>query len=117
MAVMQFPAAEPITKDDLAPEFSEDALALDFTSRCGDKLQYCAQWGVWLEWDGTRWKFEKTLHAFDLARFVAREFANAPKGPARKSRAEARLHQSKSLPVPIGDMPQRSIFGTPTRGC
>lgn len=84
MAVMQFPAAEPFTKDDISPEFSEDALALEFTSRYGHKLRYCAQWGAWLEWDGTRWQFEKTLHTFDLARVVAREFANAPKGPGMK---------------------------------
>jgi putative DNA primase/helicase len=76
MTVMKFPANEPVTTDDLSPEFSEDALALEFTSRHGHKLRYCAQWGSWLEWDGTRWRFEKTLHAYDLARAVAREFAN-----------------------------------------
>jgi putative DNA primase/helicase len=81
---MQFPAAEPVTKDDLSPEFSEDALALEFTSRYGNKLRYCAQWGAWLEWDGARWKFEKTLHAFDLARIVSREFAKVPDGPGEK---------------------------------
>ena len=84
MTVAPFPNPEPITKDDISPEFSEDALALEFTSRYGHELRYCAQWGAWLEWDGTRWKFEKTLKAFDLARIVAREFANAPKGPGTK---------------------------------
>jgi putative DNA primase/helicase len=84
MTVTPFPAAEPFTKDDVSPEFSEDALALEFTSRHGHQLRYYAQWGTWLEWGGTRWKFEKTLHAFDLARVVAREFSNAPKGPGTK---------------------------------
>src|SRR4051812_34543178 len=116
MTVAPFPKPEPVTKDDISPEFSEDALALEFTSRYGHKLRYCAQWGAWLEWDETRWKFEKTLHAFDLARVVAREFANAPKSPERRSRAEKQSRRLKGSPAPIGVMPQRLIFGIPIPG-
>jgi putative DNA primase/helicase len=32
---------------------------------------------MWLVWDSTRWKEERTLKAFDLARILARDFANA----------------------------------------
>jgi putative DNA primase/helicase len=74
---MPFPTPEPLTSDDLAPEFSDDALALEFTARHARELRYVAKWGTWLHWEGTRWKFEDTLKAFDLARAVARGFANA----------------------------------------
>src|SRR5216684_3463783 len=75
--IMPFPTPKPMTLDDLSPEFSDDALALEFTARHARELRYVAKWGTWLHWDGTRWKFEDTLKAFDLARAVAREFANA----------------------------------------
>jgi putative DNA primase/helicase len=77
MSVTQFPAAVPVTEADLSPEFSDDALALEFPERHKGELRFVAKWGSWLYWDGTRWKFEDTLRAFDLARAVAREFANA----------------------------------------
>jgi P4 family phage/plasmid primase-like protien len=77
MTIAAFPAAVPVTRADLSPEFSDDALALEFTERHKDELRYVATWDTWLLWDGTRWKFEKTLKAFDLARSVARDFANA----------------------------------------
>ena len=76
MTVMQFPTAEPIDAADLSPEFSDDALALEFSARHGNVLRYVADW-AWLRWDGARWIFEKTLAAFDMARAVARDFANA----------------------------------------
>jgi putative DNA primase/helicase len=76
--------AEPVTKADLSPEFSDDALALEFTARHTHELRYVAKWGSWLHWDGARWKFEDTLRAFDLARAVAREFANACSKPDSK---------------------------------
>lgn len=81
MTVTSFPVPEPVTEDDLSPEFSDDALALEFSSRHAGELRYCSQWGAWLLWDGTRWKFEKTLKTFDMARAVAREFANACNDP------------------------------------
>jgi hypothetical protein len=40
---MPFPA--PVTSDDLSPEFSDDALALEFTARHAHELRYVAKWG------------------------------------------------------------------------
>jgi putative DNA primase/helicase len=77
VTVAPFPISEPITEADLSPEFSDDALALEFTERHAPELHYVAKWGTWLRWDGARWEFENTLKAFDLARAVAREFANS----------------------------------------
>jgi P4 family phage/plasmid primase-like protien len=84
VSVTRFPPPIPITEADLSPEFSDDALALEFTARHAHELRYVAKWGVWLHRDGTRWKFEDTLKAFDLARAVARDFANACSDPDDK---------------------------------
>jgi putative DNA primase/helicase len=62
-------------------KFSDDALALEFTARHAHKLRYVARWGSWFHWDGTRWKSEDTLKAFDLARVVAREAASGCNRP------------------------------------
>lgn len=56
-------------------EFSEDALAEEFSQRHKDNLRYVNQWGRWLIWDGRRWKHEETLQAQDLAREIVREAA------------------------------------------
>jgi putative DNA primase/helicase len=77
MSVTPFPAAVPVTEADLSPEFSDDALALEFTARHAHELRYVAKWGTWMLWDGMRWKAEDTLKAFDLARAVARAYANS----------------------------------------
>ena len=73
MMIVPFPTSEA----DLSPEFSDDALALEFTKRHGDELRYVAAWGKWLGWDGIRWTSNDTLKVFDKARTVAREFAIA----------------------------------------
>ena len=59
---------------DLRPaEYADDALALRFTQRHADDLRYVSAWNSWLRWDGTRWRVDKTLEAFDLARRIARQ--------------------------------------------
>ena len=55
--------------------FSDDALALHFAAENKDRLRYVAAWGRWLRWDGTRWRFDDTLVAIDLARRVCRDEA------------------------------------------
>jgi putative DNA primase/helicase len=64
------------------PAFTDEALALSFAQEHADDLRYVAAWNRWLAWDGTRWKFDDTLLAFDLARKVCRSAAagcNKPK--------------------------------------
>lgn len=58
-----------------SPEFSDDALAREFTGRYGEDLRYVSLWGDWLLWDGGKWAPEKTLATFDLARAVCVEAA------------------------------------------
>jgi putative DNA primase/helicase len=57
----------------LPPEFSDDALALEFTRRHGDDLLYVAAWGKWLRWSGARWAQDRTIRVFDLGREVCRD--------------------------------------------
>lgn len=57
------------------PAFSDDWLALAFTKRHADDLRYCALWGQWLHWDGSRWKVDETKKIFDLVRKIIREVA------------------------------------------
>lgn len=57
------------------PEFSDDGLALAFSTRYAGQLLYVPAWSKWLRWDGIRWAPDDTLHVFDLARVHCREMA------------------------------------------
>src|SRR5688572_27137715 len=60
----------------LPPEFTDEALALDFAAIHEPDLRYVSKWGHWLAWDGHRWRAEDTLLAFDNARRICRSAAN-----------------------------------------
>lgn len=62
---------------DIAPSYSDDQLALDFTAKHGDRLRYVATWGQWYAWDGSTWNRDDTLDAFNRARELGREKALA----------------------------------------
>ena len=73
-SISRYPPASPEDEDETVPPgFTDDALALKFTSKYADDWRYVAAWGHWLHWDGARWAEETTLKAFDLARRVCRE--------------------------------------------
>ena len=57
------------------PEFTEDALALEFTRRYGEDWRFVASWGQWLVWTGAHWRHETTLMGMHLSRLVCREAA------------------------------------------
>lgn len=59
--------------DGVTPAFSDDALAQRFADRHAADLRFVAKWGQWFRYDGTRWRQDDTLHAFDLARRICRE--------------------------------------------
>ena len=52
---------------------SEDALALRFSEETKDSLRFIALKNRWPHWDGTRWRPESTLLAYDLARASVRD--------------------------------------------
>lgn len=58
------------------PEFSDEALALQFAERHGRSVRYVAIWNKWLVWTGTHWVYDETLQVLDLARSLCREIAS-----------------------------------------
>jgi len=54
------------------PEFSDEALALRFSEKHGDAIQYVAAWNRWLLWTGLRWETDATMRTFDFARAICR---------------------------------------------
>jgi len=71
------PAAEtaPGEQDARPPEFSDDAVALEFADLHAADLRHVAALNEWLEFDGSRWRQDNTLRAFDLARLNNRRIA------------------------------------------
>jgi putative DNA primase/helicase len=72
--------------DAVAPEFSEEALALEFAKRHADELRHVAAWNRWFIWDGTRWQMDETRKVFSLARTLCREMAAAINKPGERRR-------------------------------
>jgi hypothetical protein len=70
-------SGSPHSGGPVAPANSEEFLALVFTDRHQADLRFVAKWGQWFRWDSLRWALEETLHAFDMARAICREAANA----------------------------------------
>jgi phage/plasmid-associated DNA primase len=64
------------------PQFSDDALALDFADRHKDDLRYVAIWSRWLHFDGRHWQYDETLNVFDLVRVICRKAAGRAKCPS-----------------------------------
>jgi putative DNA primase/helicase len=75
------------------PEFSDDALALDFAGRHKDDLRYVAAWGRWLHFNGRHWKYDETLNVFDLVRVICREAA----GRAEKCNIQTAIVSAKTV--------------------
>jgi hypothetical protein len=71
-------AADAAADDDAdgrAPEFSDEAVALQFAERYAGRLCYANPWSKWLVWTGAKWATDDTLRACDLARRLCREIA------------------------------------------
>jgi putative DNA primase/helicase len=66
--------AEDVAETDgaIPPEFSDDALALQFADKHSAELRYVASLGKWHIWAGSRWRPDDTLQAFDLVRDICR---------------------------------------------
>jgi putative DNA primase/helicase len=74
-AAAELPAREEAASDDAEarpPEYSDDALALRFSTAHSDDARFVALWGRWLLWSGSCWQFDDTMRAFDLARMICR---------------------------------------------
>jgi putative DNA primase/helicase len=60
---------------EIAPQFSEDAMALEFTERHADHVRYVAQWKRWFRFDGRRWVHDNKMQVYNLARMICRDTA------------------------------------------
>ena len=70
-------------QEDVAPAFSDEAMAINFATRHANDLRYVPAWNCWLIWDGKRWANDEKLKVFTLARNLCREAASqANKGSA-----------------------------------
>jgi putative DNA primase/helicase len=86
------PASEEAASDDAdarPPEYSDDALALRFSTAHGEDARHVALWGKWLLWSGSSWQFDDTMRAFDLARMICRAASAEVKDPKRVKLASA----------------------------
>jgi putative DNA primase/helicase len=76
---------------DSAPQYSEEAMALEFATRHANDLRYVSKWGQWLIWDGSCWRPDETRKVFSLARTLCREnAARLNKGNTRRAIASAK---------------------------
>ena len=67
------PNVEASEPEPISPEFSDDALALEFAACYRDDLRYVDAWGKWLHYQDGRWARDTDRKFFDLARRVCRE--------------------------------------------
>ncbi len=81
--------------DNRPPDFTDEALALRFADLHADNLRFVATWGRWLHWNGTHWRLDDTLQAFDFAREVCREAAAAISH--KKARLAAVIASAKTV--------------------
>jgi putative DNA primase/helicase len=59
------------------PEFSDEALALQFARRHGHELRYVAGWNKFYIWKENVWHSDDTLEVYDWARRLCREVASS----------------------------------------
>jgi putative DNA primase/helicase len=68
------------------PEFADDAIALEFSSRFAGTLRYVDAWGKWMAWDGSVWRKDDTLRVYDLVRGICRRTSAEAKLPSLQSK-------------------------------
>src|SRR4029453_9488944 len=66
--------------EQIAPQFSDDAVAQEFSRRHADDLRYVAVRSQWFRFDGKRWAEEKTLLVYDRCRAICRELSEDARG-------------------------------------
>ena len=102
----------------LSPEFSDDALALQFAATHANTLRYVAKWGVWLRWNGTCWRYDDTLHIYDLVRAICRQVGNGCRAISPQSQAAAKALTSGKTIHAVATLAKydRRIAATVTTG-
>ena len=65
------------TASNVPVRYSENALAAQFTEEHADSLLFVHEWGMWLAWDGGRWRQDHGVRVYDLARLICAREGNA----------------------------------------
>ncbi|UJB19254.1 MULTISPECIES: phage/plasmid primase, P4 family [Lysobacter] len=79
-------AAPPSINFDGLDWSSDDGLGLAFTRHYADDWRYCAAWGQWLSWTGTRWNPDRGLVLQHLVRGVCRAAQPLSDRPSQRSK-------------------------------
>lgn len=82
-------AQEDAPNKDVAPEASEEYIALVFAHEHTNELRYVAKWGQWFIWDGTCWRMDEKRKVFSMARNLCRLVGNAFAGSDKEKRGIA----------------------------
>jgi putative DNA primase/helicase len=82
-------------------EYSDDAIAAEFSARHADGLRYVPQRG-WLRWDGQRWRHVADVLVMEMARVVCREIAARARQddaltPGMKDRLPRQIASAKTV--------------------
>ncbi len=63
------------------PQYSDESLALKFSSSYANELRFVATWGRWLYWDGVCWRVDEKLDVRNRVRKLCRQAAAACSEP------------------------------------
>lgn len=91
-----------VRSGDIAPAFSDAALAHAFVSHQDGSALYCSTWGRWLLWKGSRWVMDETLEAVSMVQdSCLREAAGVPLEveltPSQQKRIMASLASQRTI--------------------
>jgi putative DNA primase/helicase len=86
-----------IEAEALAPEFSDEWLALRFANDYGVTARYVDAWGKWYIWDGKRWAVDDTRQAFDLSRKICRAAAAEHGDTSNNAKASKQIASAKTV--------------------
>lgn len=111
----------------LTADLSEDSLTQAFTATLGDSLKFVRHFGAWFIWDGSVWREDSTLKAFELARASNRREAalaqldlggnlNRKVRSAATAAAVVKLAQSDPVHATTPDVWDADPFLLPTPG-
>jgi putative DNA primase/helicase len=89
VANLSLVASDGQSISDFAPQYSDEAIALDFAHDYQNDLRYVAEWGRWMVYDAGRWKQDKTLDVYSLVRAICRKHANNAPDARRRDIASA----------------------------
>lgn len=81
----------------IAPQFSEESMALAFTRRHADRVRYVPKFNKWFIYNGKRWAEDERLQTYSYAREVVRETAMlASDASSTRSGQSIRIASAKS---------------------